>query len=213
METWHKSGGFDSFFFFFIPSTPEGKLKTLYQREINKSGFRIKVVEKIGTKVKDKSIKNKNMWPGRMFWKVQVTATRRASHTISSGMGANATTSTKRESVGSNYTRGNEHKRTINARNITNSSVWCHCRIVADEVIQAFQMNLTGTFRNDAILRKIIESVQIDNVEPARLQQDRIEYDQGTQDGKSLLYCIISYLYHHILCIISYHFITYHICM
>ena len=43
---WYKRGGFDSVIF--VPSTPNEKLKRMYQTEIRKSGLRIKVVEQTG---------------------------------------------------------------------------------------------------------------------------------------------------------------------
>ena len=51
-RTWYKSGGFDSVLF--VPSTPESKLKNLYQREIMKSGFRVKVVETASASLKSR---------------------------------------------------------------------------------------------------------------------------------------------------------------
>lgn len=38
-------------------------------------------------------------------------------------------------------------------------------------------MRITGTFRNDAMLRQITEAVQIDNVEPGRLMNMRTEWN------------------------------------
>ena len=49
-QLWFKSGGFDSVLF--VPATPDSKLKNLYQREIMKSGFRVKVVEKVSSSLK-----------------------------------------------------------------------------------------------------------------------------------------------------------------
>ena len=50
-RTWYKEGAFDSVLF--VPSsTPDGKLKRTYQKEITRSGHRIKVVEKTGTTLK-----------------------------------------------------------------------------------------------------------------------------------------------------------------
>ena len=49
-RTWYKKDGFDSVLF--IPSTPGGKLKSIYQREIFKSRIRIKVVQKNGMTLK-----------------------------------------------------------------------------------------------------------------------------------------------------------------
>ena len=51
-QLWFKSGGFDSVLF--VPATPDSKLKNLYQREIMKSGFRVKVVEKVNTSLKSR---------------------------------------------------------------------------------------------------------------------------------------------------------------
>ena len=51
-KSWYKDGGFDSVLF--VPSTPENQLKRAYQKEIAKSGLRIKVIEKTGTTLKSK---------------------------------------------------------------------------------------------------------------------------------------------------------------
>ena len=37
--------------------------------------------------------------------------------------------------------------------------------------------NVTGTFKNDAMLRQIMEAVQIENVEPAKLMNTRAEWN------------------------------------
>ena len=181
---WYKSGGFDSVLF--IPSTPEGKLKTMYQREINKSGFRIKVVEKTGTTLKDE-LQTSNPFRTRRCGREEcfVCSSEGTGNCNSEGItyeikcmgGCERNDIYKGESAGSAYTRGKEHKRTLNARNITNSPLWRHCRSVHDGVVQEFQMNVTGTFRNDAMLRQITEAVQIDNVEPGRLLNTRAEWN------------------------------------
>ena len=49
-KSWYKNCGFDSILF--VPSTPEGKLRNLYQGQIVKSGLRIKVVETTGMTLK-----------------------------------------------------------------------------------------------------------------------------------------------------------------
>ena len=41
---WYKQGGFDSVLF--VPATPNGKLKHMYEEEIRRSGLRIKIVER-----------------------------------------------------------------------------------------------------------------------------------------------------------------------
>ena len=49
-KTWYKQGGFDSVLF--VPSTPGGKLKRMYNHAIRSSGLRIKVVERTGRTIK-----------------------------------------------------------------------------------------------------------------------------------------------------------------
>ena len=43
--------------------------------------------------------------------------------------------------------------------------------------IQAFQMSITGSFRNDAMLRQITEAVQIENTPTGTLMNDRAEWN------------------------------------
>lgn len=47
---WYRQGGFDSVLF--QPATPASKLKHMYEKEIRKSGMRIKVVERTGQTIK-----------------------------------------------------------------------------------------------------------------------------------------------------------------
>ena len=83
----------------------------------------------------------------------------------------------KGETADSAYTRGLQHISHLNARNLTNSPLWRHCREVHSGVIQEFQMNVTGTFRNDAMLRQITEAVQIENVGARELMNTRTEWN------------------------------------
>ena len=83
----------------------------------------------------------------------------------------------KGESGSNAYTRGEKHKTDLNARNATNSPLWRHCRDVHNGDLQEFQMNVTGTFKDDAMLRQIMEAVQIENVEPAKLMNTRAEWN------------------------------------
>ena len=43
--------------------------------------------------------------------------------------------------------------------------------------LQTFQMSITGTYRNDAMLRQITESVQIENTPADTLMNDRAEWN------------------------------------
>ena len=183
-RTWYRNGGFDSVLF--VPSTPEGKLKNMYQREIAKSGVRIKVVEKTGTTLRSRMQTSDPFKPqgcGRLQCFV-----------CSSGGTGNCNSESityeimckgeceerndyKGESGSNAYTRGEKHKTDLNARNATNSPLWRHCRDVHNGDLQEFQMNVTGTFKDDAMLRQIMEAVQIENVEPAKLMNTRAEWN------------------------------------
>ena len=77
-------------------------------------------------------------------------------------------------------------RKTHNAWNITNSPPWRHRRNFHDGVMEGFQMNVTGTFRNNAMLRQITETVKIDNVEPARLLNTRAEWNTTSVPGMEI---------------------------
>ena len=83
----------------------------------------------------------------------------------------------KGETAGNSYTRGEEHKTSLDARNVVQSPLWRHCREVHNGQLQEFEMNITGSFRGDAMLRQITEAVQIDNVEPRRLMNTKAEWN------------------------------------
>ena len=83
----------------------------------------------------------------------------------------------KGESGGNAYTRGLEHLKNLRGRNATNSPLWRHCLEVHNGEIQEFEMRVTGTYRNDAMLRQITEAVQIDLGDPNRLMNTRTEWN------------------------------------
>ena len=113
----------------------------MYQQEINKSGFRIKVVEETWTTLKDE-LQTSNPFRKRRCGREEsfVCSSEGTVNCNSEGMtyeikcmgGCELNDIYTGESAGSAYTRGKEHKRTLNARNITNSLLWSHCRSVHD---------------------------------------------------------------------------------
>jgi hypothetical protein len=183
-RSWYKSGGFDSVLF--VPSTPGGELKRLYQREIIKSGLRIKVVEKTGATLKSR-LQTSNPFKGRQCDRDDCFIC------VSGGKGncnsegityeikcmseCNEKDIYKGESADNGYTRGMKHKTDLRARNANNSPLWRHCRDVHHGEMQEFQMNVTGTFKDDAMLRQITEAIQIDNVAPGKLMNTRAEWN------------------------------------
>ena len=181
---WYKRGGFDSVLF--VPYTPEGRLKKLYQQEISKSGIRIKVVEKAGSSIK-KKLQTSNPFKARQCGREECFVCSSGGKGNCESIGVtyeirclsecNERNIYKGETADNAYTRGLQHKTNLNSRNITNSPLWRHCREVHQGAMQEFQMNVTGTFRNDAMLRQITEAVQIDNTSPRQLMNTRTEWN------------------------------------
>ena len=83
----------------------------------------------------------------------------------------------KGETASCGYTRGCKHMTDLNARNVSNSPLWRHCLEEHNGEMQSFEMAITGTFKNDAMLRQISEAVQINNTDVNLLMNDRAEWN------------------------------------
>ena len=57
------------------------------------------------------------------------------------------------------------------------SPLWRHCVEQHGGVIQPFQMSITRSYRNDAMLRQITKAVQINNTDINVLMNDRAEWN------------------------------------
>ena len=182
---WYKQGGFDSVLF--VPSTPNGKLKRMYQTEISKSGLRIKVVEKTGRTLKSQ-LQASNPFRqqegcGRPSCFICSTTKKGNCNTESITYKIECEGETcmknkyKGESSGNGYNRGKKHMSDLSGRNARNSPLWRHCLEEHDGELQSFQMSVTGTYKNDAMLRQITEAVQIENTATGTLMNDRAEWN------------------------------------
>ena len=84
----------------------------------------------------------------------------------------------KGETASNAYTRGGEHMNRLRARDLNGSPLWRHCLEQHEGEEQVFSMSVTGSFRNDAMLRQITEAVQINNMEEERERMnDRAEWN------------------------------------
>ena len=183
-RTWYKSGGFDSVLF--VPSTPESKLKNLYQREIMKSGFRVKVVETASASLKSR-LQTSNPFKPRRCGRIDcfVCTTEGEGNCNPEGITykieclgeCDERDDYKGESADNGYIRGKKQLNDLQRRDAKNSPLWRHCRDVHNSRMQQFKMSVTGTFKNDAMLRQITEAVQIENVDPERLMNTRAEWN------------------------------------
>ena len=83
----------------------------------------------------------------------------------------------KGETANNAYTRGGEHLRSLQARDIDQSPLWRHCVDEHGGVGQQFGMSVTGSYRNDTMIRQITEAVQIDRTDSNILMNDRAEWN------------------------------------
>ena len=183
-KKWYRQGGFDSVLF--VPSTKDGRLKQNYQHVIRNSGFRVKVVERTGKTLKSQ-LQTSNPFRRNICGRGDCFVC------TTSGKG-NCTTESitykidclgegcvrnvyKGESASNGYTRGAEHLSHLNSHNVSNSSLWRHCLTQHGGDMQSFSMSITGSYRNDAMLRQITEAVQINNTDREVLMNDRTEWN------------------------------------
>ena len=83
----------------------------------------------------------------------------------------------KGETHSNGYTRGEEHYKNLASRKVDKSPLWRHCVEQHRGEMQSFQMSVTGTYRNDAMLRQIAEAVQINNTDIGSIMNDRAEWN------------------------------------
>ena len=69
------------------------------------------------------------------------------------------------------------HISALEARDTKNSPLWRHCVAEHGGEMQEFGMTVTGSYRNDTMLRQITEAVQINNMDPNTLMNDRAEWN------------------------------------
>ena len=182
---WYKQGGFKSVLF--IPTTPDGRLKKMYEKTIRESGIKVKIVERTGKTLKSQLQRSnpfKTKECGRRNCFVCTTTTRGNCRAESvtyriecndegCGMVYNGETS------GNAYTRGKKHLTDLAAKDASNSPLWRHCINKHAGTIQTFKMSVTGTFRNDAMLRQITEAVQIGRTNDTSRMNDRAEWNRN----------------------------------
>ena len=67
--------------------------------------------------------------------------------------------------------------RRLEARDINQSPLWRHCVDEHGGEAQRFEMTVTGSYRNDAMIRQITEAVQIERTDTNTLMNDRAEWN------------------------------------
>ena len=182
---WYKEGGFDSVLF--VSMTPNSELKKEYEKEIKKSGLRIKVVERTGRTLKSQlqcSDPFREEHCGRLDCLVCTTSgngncqAENATYIIKcEATVCERSGKYKGETHNNTYTRGKKHIIDYNGQDIDKSPLWRHCVDVHNGQRQQFSMAVTKTFRYDSMIRQISEAVQIRNTEPRELMNTRAEWN------------------------------------
>ena len=183
-QNWYKQGGFDSVLF--VPSTTNGELKRMYNHTIRNSGIRVRVVERTGRTLKSELQKSNPFSTdncGREDCFV-CTTTGKGNCRVESitysikCSGENCEKKIYKGETASNaYTRGKEHLSRLTAKDIDQSPLWRHCVNEHGGEPQRFNMRVTGSYRNDTMIRQITEAVQIERTDTNTLMNDRAEWN------------------------------------
>ena len=183
-KTWYKQGGFDTVLF--IPTTPDGQLKKMYENVIRRSGIRMKVVERTGRTLKsqlqtsnpfrEENCDREDCFVCTTFGRGNCN-TESITYRIDCSGGDCEKDIYKGETACNAYTRGKEHTGRLAARDLSNSPLWRHCLEQHEGETQTFLMSVTGAYRNDTMLRQITEAVQINSMDPNRRMNDRSEWN------------------------------------
>ena len=90
------------------------------------------------------------------------------------------------ETARSAYSRGKEHTE-ARERN-DESSVMCrHAYEKHEGNMPGFKMNVTGVYRNDALMRQITESVRMNKVPPGKLINNKSEWNHINMPRASII--------------------------
>ena len=174
-SSWCKRGGNEAVIF--VPATPNSQLQKKYETEIKRPGFKIKVVEKAGLAIKrllQKSDPFKPWQCEREDCQVCRTEGRESVTYEIKCIGCNNVY--VGETSRSAYTRGKERSKSLGNKE-ERSALRKHCTEKHSSEIQQFQINATGFFFNDAMLRQISEGIKINNVDEDSLINSKNEWN------------------------------------
>ena len=181
-ENWFKKGGYQSVIF--VQATKDSKLKKDYEKAIQQSKFKIKVIEQTGKPL----IRMLQMSdPFR-----KENCGRQDCHICQSGGKGRCyvqDVTYKIECLGcdhvlngetsiSAYTRVGQHIQDLSNNNTDNfSSLRNHCEKKHQGVVQQFKSSVTKTFKDDSMKRQITEAMKIKAIPPERSMNSRLEWN------------------------------------
>ena len=191
-KDWYKKGGKESVMF--VQATPDSKLRRRLQDEVDRSGFKIKVVEKAGTRLvrmlqKNNPFKRRTCRDAQrcMVCKGNEGGACRESgvtykiNCLGGGVdeaGEKCAGFYQGETDRNGFSRGCEHDNDLNERR-DGSALWKHCVEKHQSVQQNFEMVITDRSRNDATKRQILEAVRIQRANTELLINGRSEWNSN----------------------------------
>ena len=170
----------------FIPATQGSELKHRFERVINETEVKMKVIEQAGRTMKNMLVRSNPFKEKKcsdtekcmvcsggeggacrvnsVTYEITCNATE-CDHVYHGETGRNA------------YTRGLEHLDSLRLRD-QSSPLWRHTRGVHSDTDPppAYTMRVTGSFKNDPTLRQITEGTKINNTPEHRLINTRAEW-------------------------------------
>ena len=165
-----------------MPATPQSALRHKYEEEIRKVGLNIKVVERSGVTIKNQ-LQRSNPFGGKRCQRDECMVCRSEGKGKCSSIGVTyelVCQECKDKYIGetsrSAYSRGKEHRQAME-REEEGSVLRRHADEKHEGDLPQFTMNVTGVFRNDALLRQTTESVIIGRVEPGKLINSKTEWN------------------------------------
>lgn len=179
-EDWYKKGGNEAVIF--VPATPGSQLQKEYQREIRNQGYRIKVVEKTGTTLKE-VLQRSDPFKRQRCGREDCLVCKQAGKGPCNAHGVTYKIECQGcedkyigETARNAYTRGVEHTEGLENQD-ERSALWKHCVEKHEKERQEFKMSVTGVYGNDAMLRQIAESVRINRVAKGSLINTKKEWN------------------------------------
>ena len=164
---WYKKGRNEAVILYQLHRNSQ--LQRRYQRKIKQQGFKIKVVEKAGVAIK-RLLQRSDPFKSRKFEREGCPVCREdgkgpcdkqsVTYEIKCAECNNVYVG---ETSRSAYVRGKEHMKSLGKKK-ERSVLWKHCKEKHNSEMQKFEMNVTGSYSNDAMLRQISEGVWIDKV-------------------------------------------------
>ncbi len=203
-KKWYERGGTESVLF--VTATPDSKLKNELQNEIDRNGYKIKVIEKSGTKVvrtlqrndpfKKKECRNAATCmvctgekPGacresgvtyeikcRGRKEHEETGESEANEGREEGEEERCRDEYKGETSKNTFTRGKKHQEDLKAKR-ESSALWKHCAEKHGGRIQEFEMRVVDRVRDDAMKRQILEGIRIEQTSEETRMNGRSEWN------------------------------------